>query len=98
MESSNPPPWVDRPEVQSRDTTSGGRCAAEPEPAAGLEAVPSGSPDGFARASDATAAPAGLAARDLSYAARDAGSPISSQAALIADIRTAASSPPVVSG
>src|SRR6478609_11257423 len=24
IDSSNPPPWVERPEVQSRDTTSGG--------------------------------------------------------------------------
>ena len=95
IDSSYPPPWVERPDVQSRETVSGWRAAGgwagrgrRASGAAARRAVPS-------RRDAAVVPPAarvGRVVRDRPgprrrSTPRVAGSPISSQAALIAAIR-----------
>src|SRR3954467_4812904 len=79
IESSKPPPTVERPDVQSRETVSGGRVAAG-WAAGGAAGRAAGEPDPRGVPGALGDAPAD--ARVRSYARRLAGSPISSHAAL----------------
>ena len=103
IDSSNPPPWFERPVVQSRDTVSGGGSpgAAGPAPARGRAAPGPRRPGGFVGRRRRGGRRRCLARRRRPPAARSrsiegarlAGSPMSSHAALIDDIRAAASGP-----
>src|SRR4051794_34722848 len=90
MDSSKPDPVVDRPDVQSLETMSGGRLVGDD---CGARCC-----DGIGWLGGALSASLVDAARSRSCAAREAGSPILSQAALIEAILAAASGVPARSG
>src|SRR4051794_27014432 len=90
MDSSKPDPVVDRPDVQSLETMSGGRLVGDD---CGARCC-----DGIGWLGGALSASLVDAARSRSCAAREAGSPIISQAALIEAILAAASGVPARSG
>src|SRR5262245_40316998 len=102
--ASYPPPLDDRPLVQSRDTVSGGLepplPTAPPTPPAGVAPAVATPLPPTARpvASASRRSIAACRARWRSNAARRVGSPMTSQAALIAAIRAASSGPLFMSG
>ena len=101
IEASYPPPWLERPDDQSRETSSGGGGVAGRGAPVGWSRRSGRA--GSVRAGSRPAARPRRHARDpdgrsRSKAARLAGSPSRSQAALIAAIRAAASGPGARSG